>query len=250
MRRLPYLVILLCLVGAALVGCTSSDTSDTTAPTNPPVTTTQVPTSTTTIIEGSPVPLANGDFETGDFTSWTVESWGSGDWFIYEDGSTPPDPSVTDTANPFDVPDPPQGQHAAVTDMDYSGVHFLYRDIEVAGPWTLHAVVFYENSAGSFYVQEDFGRIDGEAWLANARNQQYRIDIIDPTAPIESLEADEVLAAVFWTQPEDPPSLGPTPISVDLSQWDGQTVRLRIAEIDNGGALRAGIDDVLLMSSD
>ena len=201
-------------------------------------------------IAGSPVPLANGDFETGDFTSWTVESWGKGDWFTYEDGSTPPDPSVTDPAAPFDVPDPPQGQYAAVTDMDYSGVHFLYRDIEVAGPWTLHAVVFYENTAGSFYVQEDFGRFDGDAWFDNERNQQYRIDIIDPTAPIESLEAEDVLATVFRTQLEDPLSLGPTPIWLDLSQWDGQTVRLRIAEIDNGGALRAGVDDVRLMSSD
>ena len=134
--------------------------------------------------------------------------------------------------------------------MDYSGVHFLYRDIEVAGPWTLHAVVFYENAAGSFYVQDDFGRFDGDSWFDNDRNQQYRIDIIDPTAPVESLEADDVLATVFRTQSEDPPSVGPTPIRLDLSQWDGRTVRLRIAEIDNGGALRAGIDDVRIMSSD
>jgi hypothetical protein len=40
--------------------------------------------------------------------------------------------------------------------------------------------------------------------------------------------------------------MGPTPISFDLSPWEGQTIRLRITQIDNLEAFRAGIDDVWL----
>jgi hypothetical protein len=201
---------------------------------------------------GTTVPLPNGDFETGDFTSWSTESWGRhGDWYVYEDGSTPPNPSLSDPDTPFNVPDPPQGRYAAVTDMDYSGAHFLYRDIEVNGPWTLHAIVFYEHDLDLFYVQPDFGRFDGEAWLSPGEtNQQFRIDLVDPEAPIHSTEADDVLAVVFQTDPDDPASLEPTPVSVDLSQWEGQTIRLRATQIDNKAPLRAGIDDVRLVSND
>lgn len=232
---------------------TTTTEAPATTTTQPTTTTTEAPATTTTIVEGSPVPLPNGDFETGDFTSWSTKSWGGhGDWFIYEDGTTPPDPSVSDTNPPFNVPDPPQGQYAAVTDMDYSGAHFLYRDIEVAGPWTLHAIVFYENSIGTIYEQPDFGRFDGEAWLAGSgvTYQQYRIDLVDPQAPIHSTEPDDVLATVFWTREGDPSFLDPTPVSIDLSPWEGQTIRLRIVQVDNHEAFRAGIDDVRLMSAD
>lgn len=242
-----YRLFLSAVMAMLVVSGCSEGGAETAAPT-----TTSQSITTTTAAEGSQVPLSNGDFETGDFTSWSTESWGKGDWFIYEDGSTPPDPLVSDPTAPFDVPDPPQGQYAAVTDMDYSGVHFLYRDIEVAGLWTLHAMVFYENSVGTIYEQPDFGTFDGDTWFAGSgvRNQQYRIDLVDPQAPIQSLEADDVLATVFRTQEGDPASLEPTPVSIDLSPWESQTIRLRISEVDNSGALRAGIDDVRLVSAD
>lgn len=196
-------------------------------------------------------PLSNGDFETGDFTDWSTEDWGrSGEWLIYEDGTTPPNPSVTDDNRPFDVPDPPQGQYAAVTDMDHSGARFLYRDIEVTGPWTLHAIVFYENGIETIYDPPYFGTFDGDLWFANVRSQQFRIDLIDPQAPINSVEADDILATVFRTRSGDPPSLEPTPVTFDLSPWEGQTVRLRASQIDNGGPFRAGIDDVRLEWAD
>lgn len=155
---------------------------------------------------------------------------------------------MTDPDVPFNVAEPPEGRYAAVTDMDYSGVHFLCRDIEVAGSWTLHAVVFYENGIDEFYVQPDFGRFDGDAWFAGSgvTNQQFRIDVVDPEAPIYSTEADDVLAVVFQTEPEDPPSLEPTPVSIDLSPWEGMTIRLRATQVDNKSSLRAGIDDVRL----
>ena len=74
--------------------------------------------------------------------------------------------------------------------------------------------------------------------------------MVNPGAPIHSLEPDEVLATVFWTRYGDPTSLGPTPVSVDLAPWEGQTIRLRITQTDNMGPLRAGIDDVRLERGD
>lgn len=196
--------------------------------------------------EDPPV-LENGGFETGDLTGWTVESFGAGDWFVYQDGTTPPDPSTTDPDPAFNVPDPPEGQYAAVTDMDFKGVHFLYRDIEVTGPWVLHATVFYENHGKDILDPLNFGTFIGEVWSGGGySNQQFRIDLIHPEAVIHSLEADDVLATVFWTRAGDAPALGPTPVTMDLSPWEGQTVRLRATQIDNAGPLRAGIDDVRL----
>lgn len=191
--------------------------------------------------------LSNGDFETGDLAGWTTESRGSGDWLVYEDGANPPDPSISDPSPAFEVPDPPQGQFAAVADMDGSGVHFLYRDIEVTGPWTLHATVFYENHGVAIYDPPSFGVFDGDSWYGGTeQNQQFRIDLIDPESSIQSLEDADVLATVFRTQAGDPPALEPSAVRIDLSPWEGQVVRLRVTEVDNLGPLRTGIDDVRL----
>jgi hypothetical protein len=198
------------------------------------------------VSEDPPV-LENGGFETGDLTGWAVESFGAGDWFVYEEGTTPPDPSMSDPDPAFNVPDPPEGQYAAVTDMDYKGVHFLYRDIEVTGPWVLHATVLYENHGARILDPPNFGTFIGEVWSGGSySNQQFRIDLIDPGAEIHSLEADDVLATVFRTRAGDPPALGPTAVTMDLSPWEGQTIRLRATQIDNAGPMRAGIDDVRL----
>ena len=198
--------------------------------------------------EASAGPLDNGGFESGDLTAWSTQSWGSGEWLVYSDGSTPPDPSITDRTEAFEVPDPPEGDFAAVTDMNTAGVRFLYRDIVVTDSPTLHAVVFYETHGIGIHDQPAFGTIDGDGWSygSGVDNQQYRIDLIDPQAPIQSLEADDVLATVFRTVSGDPTALEPTPVSIDLSPWEGQTIRLRAAQVDNMGAMRAGIDDVRL----
>lgn len=225
-------------------------TTTTAAPPTTSTTTTTQPTMTTAAASAGP--LDNGGFESGDLTAWSTQSWGAGEWLVYSDGSTPPDPSITDQHNAFDVPDPPEGDFAAVTDMDSAGLRFLYRDIVVAGSPMLHVVVFYENHGLEIHVQPTFGTIDGDKWnySGTSLNQQYRVDLIDPQAPIESLEADDVLATVFRTVSGDPTALEPTPVSIDLSPWEGQTIRLRATQVDNMGAMRAGIDDVRLERTD
>jgi CubicO group peptidase (beta-lactamase class C family) len=177
------------------------------------------------------------DFESGGITDWKTVSGGTGGWFVYTDGKQAPDPAQSDPNAPFNVPDPPHGQFAAVTDMSGPGTRVLYRDVELNGGLMLHMTVFYAGGGG-------FSSPSTLAYDTLEANQQFRIDLVDPSAPIDSVVEGDVLVNVFRTLPGDPQRLQSTEVSVDVSQWAGQTVRLRLAETDNQGPLRAGVDNV------
>jgi hypothetical protein len=182
-----------------------------------------------------PKTIVVDDFESGALTGWKALASGAGGWYVYSDGRKAPDPAASDPNVPFAVPDPPQGRFAAVTDMNGPGTRILYRDVELDGHFVLHLTVFY---AGSALTSPETLAHDDEP------NQQFRIDLVDPSAPIDSVAKPDVLANVFRTSPGDPSSLEPTAVSVDLSRWSGETVRLRLAVTDNSGPLRAGVDDI------
>jgi CubicO group peptidase (beta-lactamase class C family) len=184
-----------------------------------------------------PTTIVMDDFESGELAGWQAVGSGSGAWFAYSDGQVAPDPAQSDPNAPFVVPDPPQGGFAAVTDMNGPGTRILYRDVELEGRLALRLTVFYTGKAA-------FSTPDTLAYESPEPNQQFRIDLIDPSAPIDSVAEGDVLVNVFRTAPGDPTSLAPTAVSVDLSQWAGQTVRLRLAQTDNQGPLRAGVDNI------
>ena len=179
------------------------------------------------------------DFESGTLAGWKIERSGVGGWFVYTNGKTPPNPSESDPNFPFDVPNPPQGKFAAVTDMNNPGRRILYRDVKLDRRYTLRLTVFYVN-AGSLSSPDT---LDYES---PSENQQYRIDIVTPSAPVDSVAATHVLANVFRTSPGDADRREPSVVTVDLSKWEGQTVRLRLVSVDNRGPLRAGVDDIRL----
>ena len=89
------------------------------------------------------------DFESGTLANWTSGCKGYGSWYVYTDGSTPPNPDGTGAApNPvFEVPDPPQGHWAAVTDMNGPGSLIFYRDLQLDGSYWLDMTIFYRKSA-------------------------------------------------------------------------------------------------------
>jgi len=178
------------------------------------------------------------DFESGTLAGWKLEASGSGRWFAYSNGKTAPNPAESDPNIPFAVFDPPQGKFAAVTDMNGPGRRILYRDVKLDGRYTLHATVFYVN-AGPLASPATFD-------YESDQNQQYRFDIVAPSAPFDSLAAADVLANVFKTSPGDQDRREPFAVTVDLSKWAGQTVRLRLAGVDNAGPLRAGVDNIRL----
>jgi hypothetical protein len=187
-----------------------------------------------------PAPQASDDFESGTLARWKSDRRGAGGWFAYTNGKTAPEPAFSDPNVPFDVPNPPQGKFAAVTDMNGPGRRIIYRDFTLDGRYMLRLTVFYVNDGGAF--------VDLEA-LDHAtigEHQQYRIDLVAPSAPVASLAKNDLLAKIFQTRPGDPSRKQPTEITFDLSQWQGQTVRLRLASADNEGPLRAGVDAIRL----
>ena len=185
------------------------------------------------------------DFEFGTLEGWESADSGAGDWYVYSDGKTAPDPVNSDRLDPFSVPDPPQGEFAVVTDTNNPGTHILYRDVTLTGPLTLKMTVFYEtNGPREDGLDVPFNTPDTLTFDTPEANMQFRIDLLDPAAPIESVAARDVLVNVFHTAESDPAVLEPTEITVDVSEYAGQTVRLRLAEAGNQAPIRAGVDNI------
>ena len=179
----------------------------------------------------------NWNFERGDLRGWHTRSFGSGDWYVYANGTKPPNPAETDPNVPFSVPAPPEGRYAAVTDMTEPGARLMYRDVKLDGRNTLTFAMFYTSAAP--LASPDRLTFDG-----CEPNQQFRVEIMDASAPVTSTSPKHVLATVFQTEPDDPSTIAPRTVSFDLSPWAGERVRIRFAQVDNSGPLRAGIDDV------
>ena len=183
----------------------------------------------------TPASAASDGFESGNLANWRVDRRGAGGWFVYTDGRKPPEPAQSDPNLPFNVPNPPYGMYAAVTDMNGPGRRILYRDVTLDGRFRLRLSVFYVNS-GAFAAAGTSDRLGDE--------QQFRIDLVTPSAPLDSLAKEHLLAAIYEAKPADPPRLEPIDVTVDLSRWAGQSVRLRITSADNQGPLRAGVDEI------
>jgi D-alanyl-D-alanine carboxypeptidase len=179
------------------------------------------------------------DFESGALNDWRAVGSGGGGWFVYSDGGKAPDPTQTDANFPFNLPDPPQGKFAAVADTNGPGTRILYRDVRLDGRFALRLTVFFAGAA-PFSTPETLAHDVPEA------NQQFRIDLIRPSAPIDSVAKDDVLVKVFRPYQGQFAVQGPTGVRVDVSRWAGQTVRLRLVATDNRGPMRVGVDNIRL----
>jgi D-alanyl-D-alanine carboxypeptidase len=253
MSRITDWLVAVALV-AVLAACTGSDAgSPTTSGRRDPLGTpaTEAPTADTTTPTGAaddhpttatadrpgPAGIVMDDFESGTLAGWRSASGGSGGWYVYSDGNTAPEPAESDPNAPFNVPDPPQGEHAAVTDMAGPGTRILYRDVTLDGRFILHVTLFHVGSAR-------FASPRTLAFDGPEVNQQFRIDLLDPAAPIDSVAEGDVRLNIFTTSPDDPVRLEPTEVAVDVSALADETVRLRLASTDNSGPLRVGVDNV------
>lgn len=190
--------------------------------------------------------VVNGDFESGSLNGWRVANdpagEQTGDWYAYT-GTILPIPS-----DPT-VPPPPAGNFAAIAAQEGKGSHILFQDValEAGSTHQLSLIAYYDSRSDPPETpQPNTLRIEGEL---DPSNQQYRIDVIRPSASIFSLAPSDVLATVFATKTGDPEELLPTTYTADLSPFAGQTVRLRFAEVNNGGPFYAGVDDVSIEST-
>jgi len=188
--------------------------------------------------------VVNGDFETGTLSGWQVfnvpsEPESTGNWYAYS-GTAAPSPSE------LPISAPPSGVYGAITAQGGEGTHILYQDVALE-PYYGHqlSLFAYYHSAAPL-VTPSPNTLSSEV---PAPNQQYRIDVMKPTAALTSLEPSDILATVFATKTGDPEELAPTKLTVDLTPFAGQTVRLRFAEVDNQFYFAAAADAVAIAST-
>lgn len=194
--------------------------------------------------------VVNGDFETGTLSGWQVQNFATvpsttNSWFAYA-GTTAPTSS-----NP--IPAPPQGKFAATSDQGGEGTHVLYQDVALEPYYThrLSLTAYYHTYAPITIPAPDTLSFTGgpSETTFEQPNQQYRIDVMKPTAPILSVNPADVLATVFATKVGAREEMGPTQLTADLSPFAGQTVRLRFVEVDNQFFFNAGVDAVGIAST-
>ena len=198
--------------------------------------------------------VTNGSFETGDFTGWTVtpQTESAGTWTV-----------TTGTSGPISektIPGASCGTHQSVYDESEESSAIMYQDLTLAAGDT-HSLTFthwYVNYASTGEPDLKQPKVDTPIWasppsldysLGEETNQQYRVDIMKTSADPFSVASADILKTVFQTEPGDPATLDPTPVTVDLSAFAGQTVRLRFAAVDNEDYLNVGVDCVVLTST-
>lgn len=191
--------------------------------------------------------IVNGGFESGSLSGWQVyRSLDDGNWFAYS-GAEPP---IGGRRGAEPVQAPPKGSYAAIADEANPVTLILYQDValEPGESHQLSLLAYYDSYATLATPAPNTLSVDEEA-LAGRRNQQFRIDVMRPTAPLESLEPGDVLLTLLQTRSGGPKTMQPTRLSADLTPFAGQTVRLRIAVAAHEEVLNAGVDAVRLTSS-
>jgi len=192
--------------------------------------------------------IVNGGFESGDFSGWeTRRSTGLGRWYAHQ-GTKPPIPHERGAVS---IQPPPQGQYAAITDQANPDSLLLFQDLrlEPGSEYKLGLLAYYDSYAALAFPSPDTLSVDEEA-LGPQSNQQFRIDVIRPEAPVDSISPGDVLLNLFRTRAGGARQMAPTRLVGDLTPFAGQTVRLRIAVAATEEVLSAGIDAVELSAPD
>jgi hypothetical protein len=186
--------------------------------------------------------VVNGDFESGTLNGWNVHRvTNNGNWFAYK-GTAPP---IKNRQITGPVQAPPQGSFAVISDELNPDTVILYQDVALE-PSTTHwlsLLAYYRSYKPLAAPTPDTLSVNEEV-LGEQANQQFRIDVMKPSAAIESIDPADVLLTLFRTQPGDPTTRPPIRSTADISAFAGQTVRLRIAVAAGEEILNAGVDDV------
>lgn len=181
--------------------------------------------------------IVNPGFETGDLSGWTTfeaNTVGDGIFRAAQGGSVLPLSGAT-------APPASEGDTLAISDMAAAGLRVLYQDITIPTGATLSFDLWWNNAAG-FWVNP------GNMFPNPFPNQHARIDLISVDAPLNTTDPDNIALSLVTLDEDDPTQSGGwTGNSFDLSALAGQTLRLRIAEVDNQGPLYVAVDNFALI---
>jgi len=192
--------------------------------------------------------VVNGDFEAGTLAGWEARrALGAGRWFAYQGTDAP----IGHQRGAEPVQPPPQGNFAAIADEANPDSMLLFQDLQLepGTSYKLSLLAFYDSYAGLAIPSPDSLSPSEEA-IGGQANQQFRIDLIRPDAPLDSVAPGDVLLNLFRTRAGGPRSLKPIHLVADLASFAGQTVRLRIAVVTTEEVLNAGVDAVSLSAPD
>lgn len=200
--------------------------------------------------------VVNGDFESGTLQGWNVhQATQFGNWFAYQGTETPIGAARKKQTQVEPVQPPPQGAYAAITDEADPDTLILYQDValEPGHGYQLSLLAYYDSYKPLAVPTPDTLSVDDEALLGRngdvQLNQQFRIDVMKPEAPLESLDPADILSTVFATKKGSPQKMVPTRLTADLSPFAGQTVRLRIANAVHEEIFNAGVDAVSIAAA-
>ncbi len=195
----------------------------------------------------------NGNFEKGTFKGWKTEDSGGdlltrsnskGVWQVYKGklkvGGGPTPRGGIESAT---LAEPPQGTYAAGLSTLNPGSHILHRKLSVSGKRKLTFQLAFKNTAEDFYAPDTLAYEEPRRGVEGFKNQQLRIDVMVPAAPIDSLEDADIAKTIFHTEPGDKRKQGWKKIKANLQKGE---YRLRIAEVDNQSPFLVGVDAVKL----
>ncbi len=186
-------------------------------------------------------PVVNGDFETGNLAGWTAIN---GD--LDPEAEYPVSLYTGAVSCPTGIPGllvlpAPTGTFGACFAQDQVTRHILYQDLALSGNDL--CVARFDH----WYFNNFTDWLPGPLDLTDSV-QMYRVDVVDPAAAVDSTAPGDVLVPVFVPQPGDPltPGADFVSVEVDLSQFRGQTVRLRFLQANTSQLQSVAIDNVTL----
>lgn len=198
--------------------------------------------------------VVNGNFESGTLGGWHVQqATEAGDWFAYTGTDAPIGSKRLKPADPVQAP--PRGLYAATSDEANPDTLILYQDVALEAGFShqLSLLAYYNSYDPLAVPTPNTLSVDAQALTAlNGEvqpNQQFRIDVMKPEAPLESVDPADILRTVFATKRHGPQEMAPTKLTANLSSFAGQTVRLRIAVAATEEVFNAGVDAVSISTT-
>ncbi len=197
--------------------------------------------------------IANGNFETGNLSGWTVAVQGNPSDTTHQDGfyNSGNGGATPLSLNPTDD-NPTGGNYYAVSDTNYPDAVALLQTVVIPKNYTsldLSYDMFVNDWSGIGPVGQNYG-LDYTAGGTFNDMQYARVDLLSGTASALSTSATDVVQN-FYNGVDNAGGVPPNPwvqYSFNLNGLAAGTYQLRFAEVSNNLAINMGVDNVSLVA--